>query len=87
MSELKIVSLYSAQGTSTRKKGEIKKLFSLSLEFTKKKAKTTKKFFNPKESMKSNKKREKGIMRKAYNLFLHLPPHCFSCFAISPSAV
>ena len=25
-------------------------------------------------------------MRKAYNLFLHLPPRCFSCFAISPSA-
>ena len=36
MPELKIVSLYSAQGTSTSEKGEIKKLFSLSLEFTKK---------------------------------------------------
>ena len=36
MPEFKIVSLYSAQGTSTRKKGEIKKLFSLSLELVNK---------------------------------------------------
>ena len=36
MPEWKIVSLYSAQGTSARKKGEIKKLISLPWELMKK---------------------------------------------------
>ena len=86
MPELKIVSVFSPQGTSTRKKGEIKKLFSLSLDLMKKGENYKKKFFYPKDSMKSNKKREKEKREKTYNLFLHLPPRCFSCFAISPSA-
>ena len=58
MPELKIVPLYSALETSTRKKCEIKKLFSLSQELMKK-GKNYKKILNPKDSMKSNKKREK----------------------------
>ena len=58
MPELKIVSLYSAQGTSARKKGEIKKLISLPQELMKK-AKTTKRLFDSKDSMKSNKKGKK----------------------------
>ena len=52
-----------------------------------KRQKLQKKSFTLRIPWKVTRKGNKEYWKKAYNLFLHLLPRCFSCFAISPSAV